>query len=322
MTWLNVSLNFAMDSKPITFPQSDPMLAPGTSIGKNTVYGLQIPSSYAPGNHTMTAEAIYQYFDNSTGKWTTAPDSPLIESIGLIVNDPPSTIFLHTMFLTQTAPLAIALGVLGVFPVALAFRRRKQSLEQDHRRASRDFPEKKTGFRKKANLANLVRFLLLALPGLVVYTLSRFPLGAGISHLLVQAGLLGELVVVLISIGFWRMDSGAAFLFSVLCLSLSATLASTGFIVTSHLPSACLPGMVGAGFPFQWSTQFVLYQGGPYSGPALLCPFPSWIFLDQNPVASAIYFLVDTMVYATIALGIIVACKAAILLSRRLRLAP
>jgi len=118
---LNVSVSLTEDLKPLAIPLYNETMPPGSSVGRGNE--VAIPSSRSAGNLTIIVQASYQYLDDNTGKWTTPPDSPIVERTTLIVSDKPSINLDSTFLLQQIAPFGVASALTGTLPLILVRKR-------------------------------------------------------------------------------------------------------------------------------------------------------------------------------------------------------
>jgi hypothetical protein len=87
---------------------------------------VQMPTGESIGLHPFTASFAYQTFNNQTGNWTTASNSPIVITESLLVLPSPTTLNL-TQLLTAL-PISIALALAGtVLVVSPKMRKTKNS---------------------------------------------------------------------------------------------------------------------------------------------------------------------------------------------------
>ena len=308
LSWLNVSVHFKAKLEPFALPQYAEVIAPGTYAGRGD--NIVIPSGYSPGNHTITVEANFQYFDNSTGKWTTPPDSPIFETTTLIVNDTPSTTFYYIFFLPQVAPFGIASALAGLVPLVL-IRKRGPSKPRDQPGNSSDGSSQNGPLWEFATSVRGPIYLFLL--AVVEPIFSPFP---AVSSILAESlAFSGFILASLIALA--RRKYGTVLFLSILFLGLSATLFSTLATTSYRLPRPYFQGTVEAGFPLPWYTQILPFQAVSICPPASLCP--RWFgYIPHNPV-NPFYLLVDILFYGALVLGIMTGYKATIIVSRKLK---
>ena len=311
LSWLNVSVSFNANSELSALPQYNEVIAPGTYAGRST--WIAIPSGYSPGNHTIIVEASYQYFDNSTGKWATPPDSPILETTTLIVDDTPSRTFFYTFFLPQVAPFGVASALAGIVPLLLIRKRAHRKPRDDPGNSPNESTQKGPLFEFATSVRGPIFLFILAVIEPIFS--SRPATGSILSESLAFSGFVLASLIALA-----RRKHGSVLFLSILFLGLSASLLSPLLTTSYRLPMSYRYGIVESGFPFQWYMQIIPSQVGLFCPRVSLCPISHFGYIPRNPV-SMFYLLVDMIFYGALVVGILTGYKASVIVSRRLRAA-